>query len=73
MDLLEFLFELVGWLFDGTDLLRFWRVWSALALGLMIAFAIFKTVPRRAVARVLSAPVVVGAMAVGLICEFRRR
>ena len=71
MDLLEFVFELVSWLFEGAEVARFWRVISSLLVGLALGFWITTKVPRKAVGRMIAVPVVVAAGVLG--CWWHRR
>jgi hypothetical protein len=62
--LVEFALELIGFMAEEA-VIRYWRFLTVLALGLALGASIAGRIPKRALGRIVAAPVVLTAAVVG--------
>ena len=69
LDLLEFLFELLGHLFEGAELLEYWRFFLPFFAGLAMSVWIYGRFANHLVGVLVAAPVLIASTALGVVWE----
>lgn len=69
LDLLEFLFELLGHLFEGAELLEYWRFLLPFIAGLAMSVWIYGGFANHLVGVLVAAPVLIASTVLGFVWE----
>ena len=69
LDLLEFLFELLGLLFEGAELLEYWRFFLPFCAGLAMSVWIYGRFANHLAGVLVAAPVLVASTVLGVVWE----